>query len=134
MSENKNGSMVGIIVLVLVVVLGIWYFKMYAKPTETAPAVLETVQQITPAVMAKNEVLIKANTFAPELITIKVGDAVTWINNETYGHDVKDDNGLFQSPKLATGEKYSYTYTKVGTFTYICGIHPFMKGSVVVTE
>jgi len=31
-----------------------------------------------------------------------------------------------------TGKSASHTFNQAGTFSYICSIHPFMKGTVVV--
>lgn len=69
-------------------------------------------------------------TFIPATTTIKKGETVTWTNKESTRHDVKSD--LFQSPLLAQGETFSFTYNEVGTFEYICGVHPAMKGTIKV--
>lgn len=100
----------------------------YPQKDETATEVEEVPSEVS------GQVLIKSNTFMPETMTVKVGEVVTWVNNESYGHDVVSDDGTYRSPKMATGEKYSFTFTKEGTSTYICGIHPFMKATIVVTK
>jgi plastocyanin len=33
---------------------------------------------------------------------------------------------------LDTDEKFSFTFTKAGTYAYFCSIHPKMTGKVVV--
>ena len=33
---------------------------------------------------------------------------------------------------LAKGATFSFTFDKPGTYTYICSIHPTMKGTVIV--
>ncbi|MCL6087950.1 MAG: plastocyanin/azurin family copper-binding protein [Actinobacteria bacterium] len=35
---------------------------------------------------------------------------------------------------MPSGGKYSFTFSKEGTFEYICSIHTFMKGKIVVTK
>jgi plastocyanin len=40
--------------------------------------------------------------------------------------------GVFKSKVLDTDEKFSYTFTKAGTYPYYCTIHPKMTGKVVV--
>jgi plastocyanin len=72
--------------------------------------------------------------FDPGPLTVKTGDTVTWTNLGTAeeGHDVVGD-GL-ESPTLHTGESYSHTFNTAGTFSYICSIHPDMKGSVEVLD
>lgn len=94
-------------------------------------------QRKTPQVVLKptpNDISILKNSFEPSILNVKVGDTVSWVNNEVYGHDIISDSDLFKSSKLANGEKFSYTFTKEGTYAYHCGIHPFMKGSIIVTS
>jgi plastocyanin len=38
----------------------------------------------------------------------------------------------FKSTVLDTDQKYSFTFTKPGTFSYFCSIHPMMTGKIVV--
>ena len=75
--------------------------------------------------------------FVPATITIKVGTTVTWTNNTSAPHTVTSDDGkTFDSgvntPIGANGGTFSFTFTKAGTFTYHCQIHPFMKATVIV--
>lgn len=83
---------------------------------------------------AKNEITIESNSFKPDNLAIKVGDTVTWINNDSYAHTVKAAKGEFDSGNMASGAKFSFTFDKEGTYDYICGIHTFMKGKIVVTK
>jgi plastocyanin len=68
--------------------------------------------------------------FSPSSITVGSGDTVTWTNNGSEPHDVTG-SGL-GSGTLSSGQSYSHTFASPGTFSYICSIHPFMKGSVTV--
>jgi len=83
---------------------------------------------------AKNEISIEGNSFKPDSLTIKVGDTVTWINKDSYNHTVKAKNGEFDSGNMANGAKFSFTFDKEGTYDYICSIHTFMTGKIVVTK
>jgi plastocyanin len=71
--------------------------------------------------------------FSPSSITVASGDTVTWTNSGSApaGHTVTG-SGL-ASGTLHSGQSYSHTFTSPGTFSYICSIHPFMKGTVTVT-
>ncbi len=71
-------------------------------------------------------------SFTPASITIHVGDTVTWTNHGPSAHTATADNGSFNTGVLKKGQSASHTFTKAGTFTYICSIHPFMHGTVVV--
>lgn len=70
--------------------------------------------------------------FTPGTITIHVGDTVTWVNNGPSAHTATANDGSFNTGVLQKGHSGSHTFTKAGTFAYICSIHPFMHGTVVV--
>ena len=70
--------------------------------------------------------------FTPATITIHVGDTVTWTNHGPSAHTATANNGSFNTGVLQKGHSASHTFTTAGTFTYICQIHPFMHGTVVV--
>ncbi|QEN12514.1 cupredoxin domain-containing protein [Mycolicibacterium sp. ELW1] len=71
--------------------------------------------------------------FTPATLTVKVGDTVTWTNKDEEPHTVVAGDGSFHSPGLDANATYSFTFTKAGSFDYICSIHPFMRGTVVVS-
>ncbi len=76
--------------------------------------------------------------FIPDEIDIKAGTTVIWTNEDvvahTVTHRVKVEDQLFASPLLAPGDTFSYTFDKAGTYPFYCMPHPFMTGSVVVSE
>jgi plastocyanin len=77
-------------------------------------------------------VAIQNFAFAPASLTVKSGATVTWTNSDAPAHSVKWDDGTTGSPTLATGATYTRTFATPGTYTYVCGIHASMKGTVVV--
>ncbi len=80
---------------------------------------------------------IKNYAYTPVTVTVKVGDKVTWTNQDSMRHDVVMDDDSAEGPNselLAKGESYSYTFTKAGTYEYHCSPHPYMKATVVVEE
>ena len=72
--------------------------------------------------------------FKPQKVTVKAGTKVTWTNTDTAIHDIKDTSPLAtpQSKDLAKGDTFSITYSQPGSYSYICGIHQYMMGSVEV--
>ena len=72
--------------------------------------------------------------FVPATLTVPAGATVTWTNQDQEPHTVVAGDGSFRSPGLGTGATYSYTFPTAGSFDYICSIHPFMHGTVVVTK
>jgi plastocyanin len=67
-------------------------------------------------------------------IRVSVGSTVTWTNLDAAGHTATSDTGDFDSGLLGSGQSFSFTFTKEGTYKYHCGPHPFMVGTVVVTQ
>ena len=83
---------------------------------------------------APDEVLIRGFAFVPRTITVKAGATVTWVNEDVAVHNIVADHGTFpSSTDLNQGQKYSHTFNTPGTYRYICGLHTFMTGTVVVT-
>ncbi|MGW7006714.1 plastocyanin/azurin family copper-binding protein [Streptomyces sp. NPDC054933] len=84
---------------------------------------------------AGNAVTIQNFAFAPASLKIKAGTTVTWTNKDTDAHTVTSSGsgGPLHSAPLTTGATYSYTFTKAGTYAYLCTIHPFMTATVEVT-
>ena len=81
---------------------------------------------------ATAEVKIDNFSFGPETVSVAVGTTVVWTNRDDIPHTVVSTDGVFKSKVLDTDEKFSYTFTKAGTFPYFCSIHPKMTGKVVV--
>jgi plastocyanin len=83
-----------------------------------------------PPVKTTQSISIKSFAFDPAEVTIKAGTMVVWTNFDSVPHSIKSD--LFTSPLISNGETFSFTFTKPGTFAYICGVHPSMKGTIIV--
>ena len=71
-------------------------------------------------------------TFSPTPVTITAGSGVTWTNQDAAQHSIASDTNLFQSAALDTGTQFSQTLNTPGTYKYHCGIHPGMKGTIIV--
>jgi len=78
------------------------------------------------------EVKIDNFSFGPTTLTVAVGTTVTWTNRDDIPHTVVSDDKVFKSKVLDTDEKFSFTFTKLGTYPYFCSVHPKMTGKVVV--
>ena len=70
--------------------------------------------------------------FSPGTVTVDVGDTVTWRNSGQAPHNATASDGSFKTPDLNNGQSGSHTFSSPGTFSYICTIHPFMRGTVRV--
>jgi plastocyanin len=72
-------------------------------------------------------------TFGPKAITVTPGTTVTWINQDDIPHTVVASDGKsFRSKVLDTGDRFSFTFARPGSFGYFCSIHPHMTGTVLV--
>lgn len=75
------------------------------------------------------------NSYKPNPIEIKVGDTVTWINNDSSLHtatSTSSNDSNFDSNVLRRGETFSFTFDREGQYPYFCTLHPNMVGSVAV--
>jgi plastocyanin len=97
---------------------------MGAQPGNTASA-------STP--VATDAVHITNFAFSPATITVKAGSTVVWTNDDSIQHDITFDGGDIASNDLNHNDTFSHTFPTAGTFHYICSIHPFMHGTVIVT-
>jgi len=95
---------------------------------KSSPTVEESRRNTT------NTVTMKNFEFDKKILNIKVGDIVTWVNEDAVSHTATADDGSFNTQLLAQGEKASITFTKKGTYTYHCTVHPSMRGTIVVEE
>jgi plastocyanin len=85
--------------------------------------------------VATNSVSIKNFAFSPSRITVKPGTKVTWVNHDEDAHTVSFQSSLkVSSNPLQGNQSFSYTFEKPGTYNYICSIHPFMHGTVIVAN
>jgi plastocyanin len=93
----------------------------------------QAVQASTQATQAATaEVKIDNFSFGPAALTVAVGTTVTWVNHDDIPHTVVSTEGAFKSKVLDTDEKFSFTFSKAGSYPYFCSIHPKMTGKVVV--
>lgn len=88
------------------------------------------------------KVSIAADGFTPASLTLTLGTTVTWTNTDTNPHRVASDPyptndglpGFDSTEALQTNDHYSYTFNKVGTFTYHDQQNPYdLKGTVTVS-
>jgi plastocyanin len=74
-----------------------------------------------------------SNSFSPNPVEIKVGETVTWINDNSGRHTLTSKDVVFDSGMMGKGQSFSFTFDKAGEYPYFCEPHPNMVGTVVVT-
>lgn len=131
------------VLLIIIVVTGTGYLyeRMTDKPTvitlpedqlPTMTVNKTTTQAVDAQVTApKNvEVGITGYGFSPETVQILSGGTVKWINFDKLPHEVQGTG--FNSGLIYHGYTYSFTFTKPGTYDYICSTNSYMEGTVTV--
>ena len=72
--------------------------------------------------------------YAPTTRRVAPGTWVTWSNNGLDEHTVTALDGSFDSDTLEPSEGFSWFFDQPGTsYAYMCTLHPWMKGTIVVT-
>jgi plastocyanin len=92
--------------------------------------ILTAQPQNVPA--AGSQVAIDNFSFSPGTVTVPVGSTLRWTNHDDVPHTVVSDEKVFRSKPLDTDEAFTYTFTKAGTYSYFCSLHPKMVAKVVV--
>jgi plastocyanin len=94
----------------------------------------------TPAAAADVTILISGisggMSFSPATAAVKVGQTVSWKNNDAITHAIaQDGGGGLTTPGIAPGATSApVQITAAGTLAYHCSIHPSMTGSLAVTQ
>jgi plastocyanin len=105
---------------ILAIVLGIGSSsRTYAAPADAQSA-------------SETAVKIDNFSFSPATVTVPVGTTVRWTNRDDIPHTVVSDDKTFKSKALDTDDQFTYTFTKPGTYSYFCGLHPKMTAKIVV--
>ena len=122
----------------LLAIFALLAFLLTACSAASTPALAQVPPTTLPAAQSPavsgNEVKINISGFKfdPAAVTVKAGTAITWTNLDSANHTVTGDDGSWTSAELANGATFSFTFNKVGTYTYHCNIHTSMKGSITV--
>lgn len=70
--------------------------------------------------------------FTPKALTITAGTTVRWKNADDSPHRIAASDGAYTSGALDTGDSYAHNFAVPGMYKYICSIHPYMRGTIIV--
>ena len=96
------------------------------------PELTSAGEAVVAAAASPTTIKIDNFAFAPATLTITAGTTVTWKNEDDSPHRIGDKNGAFKSAALDTDETFSHTFASPGEYPYICTIHPYMVGRIIV--
>ena len=142
-----------IVVTVLIVLVAGWWLLQAQKGTSTLPPlpVTESITETPTSAPAesteagmkqaeKNSVTISSDGFNPKSVTIKAGEEVTWMNDDTKAHTVNSEphpTHTIYAPfntvgRLSPGEQKSLAFPDAGTYGYHDHLNPSLTGTVIV--
>ena len=93
----------------------------------------DTATPATDARSGADGVQIADFAFGPAHLTVDAGTTVRWTNADAVEHTVVANDTSFISDNLAQGSNFEHTFDSPGEFTYVCGIHPQMAGTITVS-
>lgn len=83
--------------------------------------------------MADYKVIINNFTFSPKECSIKKGDKIAWVNEDSTTHTATADNGEFKSGDLEKNDQpFEHEFKQSGEYGYHCEHHRTMKGKIIV--
>ena len=81
---------------------------------------------------ASTQVIIDNFAFSPDTLTVPPGSMVTWTNHDDIPHSIVCPSLNLHSHALDTDQSFGVRFEKAGSYEYNCGLHPHMKGRIVV--
>lgn len=140
-ASKKILIIIGIVIGVILLTVGGYYiFQNFNK----LPSSITHLPSAKPQELAAGgEVVISKAGFTPEVILVKKGTSVTWINKDSLPHQVTTDPyptndglpGFDSGEPLMTRDSYTFTFEKVGKFTYHDNLNPrSFQGTIIVEE
>lgn len=149
-----NNKIIVYVSVLLVVIMGIFYFFRSSNKIEQIPNTQQTTLPtnnlqpttvppvtVSPKTTKTTSEVISTKTynvsvisfsFNPGVLNIKKGDSVVWVNQDSAPHQIAGGN--LRGPVMSKGQSYTFVFNSVGTFDYYCAIHPSMKGVIVVSK
>ena len=84
--------------------------------------------------LAANEIGIDNFSFTPNVLSVKAGSPVVWVNKDDVPHLIVSVQNAFKpSPVLDTDHRFTAAIRTPGTYSYFCSLHPKMQGKIIVT-
>jgi plastocyanin len=82
---------------------------------------------------SSNAISISNFMFSPMSVSVAPGSTVTVTNKDSVAHTLTAMGGQFDTGNIDGGQSKTFTApSKAGTYSYICNIHQYMKGTIVV--
>lgn len=82
----------------------------------------------------QHRIVIEAMQYSPATLEVRRGDTVIWVNKDPFPHTASADGGEFDSREIPAEGTWGMEAARVGTYPYRCGLHPGMRGVLVVVK
>ena len=109
---------------------------MRAKSSRTIVASLALVAAALVAAgdghAADASVTIDGFAFKPDVVTVRAGATIVWRNTDPVPHTATAKDAGLDSDEIPANGSYRFVARKKGRFTYICTLHPVMRGTLIV--
>lgn len=154
--KSKN-MVLAVIIVVILIVVGVSVYLLL--PKSTSPSGTPLTIWDSSGNCANTTQCGYHNSTNGSLLRITTGTMVTWTNSGTLPHTVTacvSSNSQFSSAVtdgscpsggnasglsnfdsgsggVAHGSTFSFTFTVAGNYSYYCSIHPWMKGTIIVS-
>jgi plastocyanin len=70
--------------------------------------------------------------FGPDSVSAAAKAPITWTNKDGAPHQIVIAAKNLKTPVLNNGQSAQLSLADAGTYDYVCGIHPSMKGKIAV--
>jgi plastocyanin len=95
-------------------------------------AVLVALLAAAPSPRPGAVVHIRDDAFVPASIAVRVGETITFVNDDDDAHTATADDASWDSEGLNQGQKWTHAFAKAGKIAYHCTVHPMMRATIVV--
>ena len=127
-------------VIIVVIIVGISQVSLDYTPEQIPEVeIVEEIENmiIMPVKSARPDCGPNDECYIPSYYLAKIDETVYWINEDSAFHSVtsgqqENPDGLFDSGHIDPDEKFSYTFTEPGVYSYYCTLHPWMNGMIKV--
>jgi plastocyanin len=101
----------------------------------TAPATTSASSAATSANPGGTRIVIEDFTFSPTNLRVRNGAKVTVVNRDSDAHTVTaTQDKVFDTGNITAGATTTFTAPSTpGSYSYLCTLHPNMKGTLTVT-
>ena len=124
-----NAKIITALIISVLILLGVYFFVSVENNTQSGNSV--RLLGTGSSVIESNIIERTADGFFPAILTVSVGDNVTFVNKDKENHRITSDS-LYISKELKDGENFQFTLNKKGTFEYYDNLNKELTGTIVV--